>query len=864
MIIDIWVDGKRLDLYSDVNIRFTMQVNDIADLKGREGNYTNSFSIPKTPNNVHIFGGLGIPSDTSRIPYLKPDCKIKIEGFDLIIKGWLNVTDTDDEYKIYVYSGIINFFKAIENKTLGNDLDLSEINHTKDLMNVVGSYAPGSPYRYFLADYNGQTHFLNDPTIINIDYLVPSVKIKYLWDKVHSTFNFPYEGDVFDSEDFNNLSLTFPKAPSIAELFKLISSGNNTQRYNLPPAQGENNSNQHMRLFVPSVTSGSAVWRYGQYLDIPEDGDYRITFEITTTNPAGTSNGPLNIWLGINSENINPENITNKILLLTTNPSNSAGANKTITLAAGSVLNIFFQKPFFGGPVFIDLDYKIKVDKINKEAVDFQNGLGDFLIIDFVKEIMNKFALTMFQYEHSRLLTYKTISERVNAEALDWTDKFIERTGEDYVVNNYAQRNLFQYQYNDKEGSYKDGYIDLSNLNKEASKVILKSKLYAPERIKTKFRIDSNTVVDTDVFKFYDKQPNDNPGNPPVYKGLEKRFYYIRQAEGTHFVKMGSAATNEIQTVGNAVRGNFVGLDWQSILGKYYGEYTAIINDSRIHTIELKLSYIEVILLDFKKLYYFKQEQQYYLLNKLTFDQKKASGEFVRVNRITDSQLISVGVSISWVDSNIGNTSTFTHYEAVATVTGNPTYIWQTRLNNGPWTDVASNVLNYDYQFQFGVNEIRISYTDGNVSGFSNILTYERKIETDPNKCYRFEFKSLSALPRTIEYVNLNGQATSTILNFANANEIKSVEAKSITSMGGATLVNQVIIPCPAVVCIIYRATKYAGSGDDLWVDYIDCNGNPQSESQYGYGTGQWLEFNRCAREGTFNSNGTISEEGSC
>jgi hypothetical protein len=864
MITEIWVDGQQLDLYSDTNIKHTLQVNDIADLKDRQANYTNAFSIPKTPNNIQIFGGLGIPSDTSRMPYLKPDCKMKIEGFDFIVKGWMNVTETDENYRIYVYSGIINFFKAIENKTLGNDLDLSEINHTKDLASVVNSYLPNSPYRYFIADYNGQTHFLNDPSIINIDYLVPSVRIKYLWEKLHSTFNFPFEGDVFDSEDFNSLWITYPKAPNISELFKLISSGHNVQRINFPQAQGESIATNHRRLFVNNIDPGSTVWRNGQYLDIVEDGLYRIYFEAITIGSGGAVWPNINYWLGINSEGIEPQNITNKKLLV--NTTDSAPTSKTIflPLTAGSVLQIFFQKPFWGGPPYMDADFTIKLEKINKETVDFQDGLEDFSIKDFVKEVMNVFSLTMFQYEHSKMLTYKTIAERVKADVVDWSGKFIERTGEEYIVTNYAQRNFFQYQYNDKEGSYKDGYIDLSNLNIDATKVILKSKTYAPERIKTKFKIDSTTEVDSDVFKFYDKQPNDNPNNPPAYKGLEKRFYFIHQADGTYFVKMGSAATNETQTVSNAVRGNFTGLDWQNILGKYYGDYTTIISDSRLHTISLDISFIDLIQIDFQKLYYFEQEQQYYILNKLNFDEKKATGEFIRVKRITDSELISIGASIAWIDGNIGSTSTWSHYEAVATIIGNPTYVWQTRFNNGPWVDVAPNVLNYDYQFQFGVNELRISYTNGAVSGFSNILTYERKVEVDPNKCYRFDFTSLQALPRTIEYVNLVGQTTSIVLNFSNATEIKSVEAKSIISMGGATLVNQVIIPCPPVVCIIYRAVKFAGSGDDLWVDYIDCNGNPQYETQYGFGTGQWLEYNRCAREGTFNTNGIISEEGSC
>ncbi|WP_027378173.1 hypothetical protein [Chryseobacterium daeguense] len=864
MRTDIWIDKKAIDLYSDTSIKYTFQVNDIANLSNRQSTYTNSFTGPKTPNNVQIMDGLGLPSDTSRIPYLKPDCKMKHEGFDLIKKGWMNVTETDENYRFYLYSGLINFFKAIENKTLGDDLDLSEINHTKDITSVVNSYLPGSPYKYFLADYNGQTHFLNNPNIINIDYLVPSVNVKYLWDKIHSKFNFPYVGDIFNDDDFKNLFITYPKAPNIADLYKLISSGHNVQYLFFGFAGAESPATKHKRLFVNNIDPGSAVWRNGQYLDIVEDGTYKIYLDAITVGPGGDPWPNTNYWLGINSEGIEPQNITNKLLLVNTGSTVISGI-KTIPLSAGSVLQLFFEKPFNGHPQYFNAHFTVKIEKVNKETVDFQDGLGEFLISDFTKEVLNFFGLTMFPEENSNDLTYKTIKERVRSnEIVDWSDKYIERTSEEYIATNYAQRNFFQYQYNDKEGSYYDGYIDVSNMNIDATKTVFKSKTYAPERVKTKFRLNSTTEIDSDVFKFYDKQPNDNPNNPPSYKGLEKRFYFIRQATGTYNVTIGSNATNEQQNITNAVAGNFAGLDWQNILGKYYGDYVSILNDSRLHIIDLDLDIVDAIQLDFKKLYYFKQEQQYYLLNKLNFDEKKATGEFVRVKRSTNSDLITIGATIAWIDGNIGSTTTWSHYMAVATITGNPTYLWQTRFNNGPWVDATPNVLNYDYQFGFGVNDLRISYTNGAVSGFSNILTYERKIEQDPDKCYRFDFTSLQALPRTIEWVTLNGQIASTVLNFSSPTDVQSLNAKSIISMGGATLINQTIIPCPAIVCKIYRTTRFLGSGDDLWIDYVDCNGITQYETQYGFGTGQWYEFNRCAREGTVSTNGTLTEEGSC
>jgi hypothetical protein len=65
-----------------------------------------------------------------------------------------------------------------------------------------------------LADYNGQhisTSGGTSATTINVDYLVPSVKVSYLWDNLFSTYGFTYSGSIFSSPDFTNLYLTYPK-----------------------------------------------------------------------------------------------------------------------------------------------------------------------------------------------------------------------------------------------------------------------------------------------------------------------------------------------------------------------------------------------------------------------------------------------------------------------------------------------------------------------------------------------------------------------------------------------------------------------------------------------------------------------------
>ena len=63
--------------------------------------------------------GLGIVGDTSLIPYTKVSAELSEGGIPLIINGWLEVKNTNDKYNVGIIDGIIDLFKAVENKRFG-------------------------------------------------------------------------------------------------------------------------------------------------------------------------------------------------------------------------------------------------------------------------------------------------------------------------------------------------------------------------------------------------------------------------------------------------------------------------------------------------------------------------------------------------------------------------------------------------------------------------------------------------------------------------------------------------------------------------------------------------------------------------
>lgn len=640
-LVEIFVNNERLDLYDDADIKFTFQVNDIADVKDRQANYTNSFSIPKTANNVRIFGGLGIHSDTSDIPYQKPNCRMKIQGFDLITNGWLNVSETsDDEYKIYVYSGVINFFKAIENKTLGNIVEL-ETEHRKNTANVIGSFH-NETFKYLIADYNGNTHFDRDGhKVINIDHLVPSVSVKYLWDKIHQNSGFYYEGTIFSNEDFTNLWLTYPKYISIED-FK--------EEANVITQKVDNWHYHYYKNRIPLFLYGLEE---NKFFIIKELATYKISVSIVD-NSENTSNfnnqTPQEVILVLHSRE------KGDFELGRFQPSYANGWSYVLSqvFEVGDELSLFLIVDGIRGIKQADIRFNVKFEK-NNTLVNVANELKDFAVKDFVKEIINRFGLTMFVDEYSKKVRYMTLKERIKtAQKVDWTHKYIERNREKYVNSFYAQKNNFKFQYNDKGGEYNNAFIGVNNENIPESKDLFQSKIYSPEKEKLEFDIGSEGKIYTDTFKFYEKEVNEQKGIK--YKGLEKRFYLLKEKNIQTQAYIGSVSFREKTQVQNIPLGVFDGTSWRYYLNAYYRDFGKIINHFRLHQIELNLSLTDVLNLDFNALYYFQQEQQYYLLNKLSSGNDRHTAEFVAV-RIADDERTSTIIDVPTIPDEPVNPS---------------------------------------------------------------------------------------------------------------------------------------------------------------------------------------------------------------
>lgn len=719
----------------DQDINYVMQVNDISELSSRQCNYTDSFSIPKTAQNVNIFNQLGYVGDISNYPYEKVTADLLDNGVHIIRNGWLDIQETNKEYKINIRYGSIDLFKAIENKTFGDDVDLSEIDHNKTLNTVVESFT-NEDYRYIINDYGGKTHTENG-TKINIDYLIPSVRISYLWNKIFSTFGFNYIGDIFSTTDFTDLWLTYPKGLKILDDFTLYAD--------------ISKSNDETILFtgrLPFVDFNITEGFYSvdeKYYVIPEDGSYKIETNIFARRAKnfifGSIEKDLNYIVYVNDNQQGYFTYgTDGLLLLTLK------ANDKISIGLDSIsLPIVYSKD--NNKSFV------KVSKINSN-VSFSEELKNLKITDFFKEILNIFSLTIFVDKDNNYI-FKTFAERLEADVVDWSDKYKERTSETYVPKSYAQRNYFKEKYNDENANYNDGYFDISNKNLSERKDVINSIIYSAEKDFVSFLINSTSQQTVLPDLLWEKEITENSGVQEVrYKELSNRFYLIKNQIINKSCVLRSETLSIEQAVSSIPIARHNVTSYKDFVPKYYRDINLLLDSFRMHKVILDLDCIDIHNLDFDKIYYFEQEQNYYFLNKINYKNGKLSnGEFYRVRKTElVNCFISNLTSITYEADIICETPT------ISNVTLRTDSLYEIV---GEWT--SSVYLEYS---ENGTNYTRVSDTfeAGNTLSadipLQQVDFFVRLVavcdETKVSNAFEYDYQEPTCFPSTIDSIIFN------------------------------------------------------------------------------------------------------------
>jgi len=201
----LFLNGQEVDIIPKA-VTLNLQVNDLGELKDRQSDFSNRFKIPLTARNIEVMENLGITGDVSSVPYRNINAKWVVEGVELIPEGFAVVSaiQEDEEVRFYdcvIYSNNIDFFKSIEGKSI-KDLDWSDLDHRLTYNRLLESFSGSLDYIYAVAGYAGRIPVNNN---FNLKYMLPSVWLHVIFDRIFTEAGFTYEGDIFSDTEFTSI-----------------------------------------------------------------------------------------------------------------------------------------------------------------------------------------------------------------------------------------------------------------------------------------------------------------------------------------------------------------------------------------------------------------------------------------------------------------------------------------------------------------------------------------------------------------------------------------------------------------------------------------------------------------------------------
>lgn len=634
-MVEVLINDQPLYLDDNTAFSFSYTIGDILNIAQVQVSYSNAFDFPKNENNTKALNGLGLVGSSSRVPYEQNDVKVKYYGFDIVNSGWINIQETNENnYKAAIREGVLDFWKDIENRMISS-LNIDELNHNKDVNNVAESMNGWRPYMYVITDFGGKTQL--PLGVVNIDYLAPTVKLSYIWEKIFSELGYTFSGSIFEDDDFTQACITYPVGTGDEILPTYLTEANKglyttgsyqfiNGRNSFPIAYSWDNSGDHF-----------SSWNF----TAPATQVYRFNVEAvgtilyrrnTTTYATGISSYIVQVYKG--SDLIGSFNSSH-----IEDPSYFENTYFDIALSTGQEISFRIVMPNIANAIPITLymtRLKVEVSTLSLSSLDFVEAFNDFEIKDFVKEVIWRYGLTPIYDANTKNIHFYTVNERINFNNyVDWTDKYVRRVKESYIYKEYAQRNIFAHKYNDEESSHNNGVIEINNQNLNDIKVLAQSKTYAPTN--TISTIDINGYqLNTFQFPIWEAEVKEVDGETEIeYKGLNGRFYIFKLKE----INQGAFLNSEALPGSNYYVNSFMVPDernsyFDDLVGKYYNRYENMLNDFKMHEVELALSLSDVVNLDMLKLYYFEQEASFFMLNKLTWrDNRVCKGEFIKINR---------------------------------------------------------------------------------------------------------------------------------------------------------------------------------------------------------------------------------------
>ena len=510
MATELWIDGKLCDLRRKEVIAMSYGVNRLTDIESRQGYFSNTFNLPKTANNLDVFGMPNELNSNSIIRWENLPCSIITDGVYQVF-GFAQLQSVKDDISVVVKGGNADWIDLLSGKEL-TDLDLSDLDHIQNLANVTANRFNDYTSHYVYPDIDyGMIKNLNGS--ISHFMLFPSVFVKTLIDRMFSQNGFALTNVLDSVELYQQLVMPFSNDEMLHSNSWVQSKGFNV----------------HVPAHTIDVVDGIATWYAGIDNDSTGgffDNDNQITLGAWDNSGAlagYTPNEPVDQsftavieftvtdWInGTSILNFGFVNVGVLESFVNYNHTDAEGNGVfTATISARTITELFQTIEVDSRNVGVTIDSAIMTNipedtYIRGSVWDFSRNLpAKFKQLDLIKYVVNAFSLIIVPDMTNNSIEFVYFDDIPNNTGEDWSDK-VDLTETEEITPNYGKykrNNLLEYAIDTGDSSLSESkdlgkHTIVNTLKPEGELKIYKAPLSLCNRIFTMRETMTKAFID--------------------------------------------------------------------------------------------------------------------------------------------------------------------------------------------------------------------------------------------------------------------------------------------------------------------------------------------------------------------------------
>jgi hypothetical protein len=470
-----------LDLDTNTIISTTKRVANIGTLE-RQSSFTNKLNLPTTANNLAAIGMVQ-GSDDSTKKYIKQTGSVYANGIEIMNAAQFSFESLSDRIELLINSDNAVFFDAIK-KTLINDIDMADLDHlwskTEMINSINNDFNDG--YIYGIHDSGYQSQFTSS---LNCYGIVPSIFVKYLFQKIGETFGYTFTGDIFNTSYFENLvmpvigcnvgerNIEELKCSYITNVPYTMTNAFQSRiydYYNIVKGTDGNvfsdkwNVNPDGNIYYFHIPGNYRVTLDYDFSLIPEDpnGEIYVAAELVIKayqelNAVTTLMGEVAIQKGDEVGNYTGQLVLDipfeSFIETTLNPNTNGSENTEVKV----YVDYRYGGADYFNPIYFVINYlSFNIEEITSAKVshynrlyNVQESLPKWTCGKFLKEISNLFGIIPIVNEYDKTIRLMLFNE-LNANktiAKNWQSKIDLANDPVYTfkIDGYGQLNTFQY-----------------------------------------------------------------------------------------------------------------------------------------------------------------------------------------------------------------------------------------------------------------------------------------------------------------------------------------------------------------------------------------------------------------------------------